>query len=121
MPRKTEKLTNSSIAQIRANQARRCSAILTRVAKFANGETDPEEMNQAQLKAAQLIINSVLPAQATSQVETTTAPTDIQATEDRLKQLREQLIATLTPDEIKAIQVTTAAAERETVVDKDMQ
>jgi len=67
MPRKQPELTNSTIKQIRANQARRCSAILTRVAKFANHELTDNDgnlvtMTQAELKAAQLIRDTCMPA-----------------------------------------------------------
>ena len=74
MGRRVE-LTNSQISNMRANQMRRCSKILTRVAKFANGELEngePVNMTAAQLRAAALIKDTCLPAMQASTIEDVT-------------------------------------------------
>lgn len=109
MPRKQPELTNSTIKQIRANQARRVSAILTRVAKFAEGTlTDNEgnkvDLSAAELKAAQLIRDTVLPAQQASTIEDLTPEQPNQADmETRAKQARETLLAGIGREELKAM------------------
>ena len=90
---------------------RRCSKILTRVAKFANGELEagePVTMTAAQLRAAALIKDCCLPAMQASTIEDVTPnyvdsnPIELQAqymemVKDTLAQLpdeeRRQLLA----------------------------
>ena len=97
-------LTNDQIKHVRANQMRRCSEILTRVAKFANGESD-YEMTSAQLKAAQIIKDTCLPAlQSTEWTDVTPdmgQPEDIEAQyQEAVKKAAQQEIQTMTREQL---------------------
>ena len=109
MARRKPELTKSSIASIRANQANSASALLTRLGKSAAGtlkdkDDKPISMDSNQVKAAQIVISTVLPAQASTEVADITETVDISATREEVHKLRERLIQSLTPEEIATIQ-----------------
>mgnify|MGYP001821068568 CR=1 FL=1 len=95
MPRKIEHLSKLEIGRIRSNLSRRASVLGDKLTKHALGE---QEMTPSQIKAAQVVLQHVLPAQAQTQVEDVTEarpdPLDTKAKLDELA--REQIIDRLT-------------------------
>lgn len=73
MPRKIPQLSKLQISRIRANLSRKASQLGNRLSAHALGETGkdgkPVEMSPSQIKAAQVILGHILPAQAQTQVE----------------------------------------------------
>jgi len=101
-------LTNDQVKHVRANQMRRCSEILTRVAKFANGELETD-LTMAQLKAAQIIKDTCLPALQSTEWQDVTEdmgrPEDIeeqyqQAVKEHARQEAKEMLNNMTREQI---------------------
>lgn len=103
--RKDEQLTLSQIANIRATHAKRASNLLARLGKFADGELkspqgQPVDMSANQVKAASLVIAAVLPAQQSTTVQEIAPKQDPESLKEEIRELRQQVIDSLTPEEI---------------------
>ncbi len=100
---KDAKLTLSQIGKLRATAAKRTAQILSRVSRSALGELD-KPMTQAELKAASIAINAVLPAQASQTFEDVTEDhgkaEDVQA---NMHEYLKTVIHSMSPDDIKAL------------------
>ena len=108
MPRKIAKLTNTEIGRIRSNLSRQNSKIGTRLQQCALGEIT---MTSSELKAAGLLFQNTLPAQAASTIEDVTPgyvnenPMDLQA---QYMDMVRETIATMPEEERnRLIQETT--------------
>lgn len=97
---KLEQLTKSQIQQIRNTASKRVAGLLARLGKCAAGD-EGSQMTANQIKAASLVINSVLPAQQSTQVEDITENRQTKADVERAyNEALEALKAKLTTDDI---------------------
>ena len=115
MPRKIANLTNTEIGRIRSNLSRQNSKIGARLQACALGtltdkDGNPITMSSSELKAAGLLLQNTLPAQAASTIEDVTPgyvnenPQDLQA---KYMDMVRETIATMPEDErIRLLQET---------------
>ena len=109
MGRKTKQLSRHDISRIRANISRRASVIGDRLARSAEGtltdnDGNPIEMTASQLKSAEIILKHTLPAQAQTEVtDVTDNPMTREEMEAQGKKLRQQIIESLTAEEISQV------------------
>ena len=108
MPRKIAKLTNTEIGRIRSNLSRQNSKIGVRLQQCALGEIT---MSSSELKAAGMLLQNTLPAQAASTIEDVTPgyvnenPQDLQA---RYMDMVRETLAQMPEDErVRLLQETT--------------
>ena len=96
-------LTKSEVQNLRANIMRTATQLANRLSDNAMGKLD-NELTAGQIKSAVALLGSVLPAQQATTFEDITDAT--QSPEEmavELAELRKQLIAELTPDEINQV------------------
>ena len=119
MPRKIASLSNLEISRIRSNLSRENSKIGTRLQECALGtlkdkDGNPITMSSSELKAAALLLQNTLPAQAASVV------LDITPQEPSMQEVEsayQQAIAAMPVTDLKQVLETMPASERQALID----
>ena len=98
------KLSPTDVARLRANMSRRLTQITNRMSAHALGELD-SPMDATQIKAAEVLIKSVLPAQIAQQINHTSddGPKSREEILALVERSRREVIKSLSAEEVQQI------------------